>query len=268
MTQIHPSAVIGKDVRLGDDVVIGPNCVVDGDISIGDGCVLLANVVINGSVTIGKNNQFFPCCTIGSRPQVLRLDPKSKIGGLEIGDGNTFREQVTVHPGMHEGGSTKIGSENLIMIGVHIGHDCILEDKIVISNYTQVSGHCHIQTGAWFSGLVAMHQFVTVGRWCYAAGMTGVNHDVPPFLIVSGHYPPEVRGVNTRGLLRAGFTEQQQQAIVDAYKKLYRNGGSLLEKAKLLTSQEGIDENVRSMANAIIKSSEHRFGRYLETFRD
>ena len=153
------------------------------------------------------------------------------------------------------------------MIGVHIGHDCILEDKIVMSNYVQVSGHCKIETGVWLSGVVLLHQFVTVGKWCYAAGLAGIKRDVPPFLIVSGHYPLRVRGVNKRGLARAGLSEQQQQKITEAYRKLYRQGGTLLENAKALEQEDGLDENVRAMLEAIIRSSEQRFGRYLEKFR-
>ena len=153
------------------------------------------------------------------------------------------------------------------MVGVHIGHDCVLEEKIVMSNYVQISGHCRIGTGVWLSGMVLLHQFVTIGKWCYAAGLAGINHDVPPFVIVSGHYPPKVRGVNKRGLTRAGLSEQSQKKVMQAYKKLYRNDGVLLEKAKAIAAEEMLDENVAAMVDVIIKSGEHRFGRYLETLR-
>jgi len=266
MKQIHPSAVIAGDAKIGDDCIIGPNCVIDSGASIGTGTVLDANVVVAKKVVIGKGNHLFANCAIGGRPQVLALKADAEIGGLVIGDNNTIREQVTIHPSMHKDGFTKIGNNNLLMIGVHIGHDCVLEDKIVMSNYTQLSGHCKIETGAWLSGMVLLHQFVTIGKWCYAAGMAGINHDVPPFLIVSGHYPPEIRGVNKRGLIRAGLSEESQAKIMDAYKKLYRKG-PLLENAKALAQQDGLDENVKVMLDAIFKSCEHRFGRYLETLR-
>jgi UDP-N-acetylglucosamine acyltransferase len=115
--------------------------------------------------------------------------------------------------------------------------------------------------------VVLLHQFVTVGKWCYAAGLAGINKDVPPFLIVSGHYPPTVRGVNKRGLARAGLNEQQQKKINEAYRKLYRKGGALLENAKAMEKQGELDENVQAMLESIIRSSEQRFGRYLESFR-
>ena len=268
MIQIHPSVVVHKDTQLADGVTVGPNCVIDSDVSIGAGTVLDANVVIGRDVQIGKNNHFFANCAIGGRPQILELQPDTRIGGLVIGNNNTLREQVTIHPSIYPGEFTKIGSDNLLMIGVHIGHDCMLEDKIVISNYAQISGHCRIETGVWLSGMVLLHQFITIGRWCYAAGFAGVNHDIPPFLIVSGHYPPRVRGVNKRGMVRAGLSERQQQKIFEAYKKLYRqNARPLLENAKELAAEDGLDENVRAMVDMIIKSSQHRFGRYREMFR-
>lgn len=267
-SKVHPSAVIADNVRIGSDVVVGPNCVLDEGVVIGDGTILDANVLIGKNVRIGKNNQLFSCCVIGRSPQLLGLDPDTPIGGLEIGDNNIIREHVTIHPSIYPQEKTQVGNGNLLMIGVHLGHDCVLEDKIVISNYSQISGHCKIETGVWLSGMVAVHQFVTFGRWCYAAGFSGVNHDVPPFVIISGHYPPEVRSINKRGLQRAGLTTEQQNEIFKAFKRIYRGEGPLLDRVKSMISENDLDEHVRAMAEAIIKSSQHRFGRYLESYRD
>jgi len=268
MNQIHPTAVVEEGAGLEDAVSVGPNCFIGSGTTIGHGSILEANVVVAKNVQIGRGNHFFPNCVIGGQPQILNLRPDAKLGGLVIGDNNTIREMVTIHPSMHHDALTKIGNNNLIMVGAHIGHDCIIGDKAVISNYTQISGHCNIGTGVWLSGVVLIHQFITIGRWCYAAGLSGINKDIPPFLIVSGHYPPKIRGVNKRGLKRAGLSEQQQEAIFDAYKRLYRDDSvPLLQKAKEMTGETGLDENVREMLDAIINSSEHRYGRYLETFR-
>jgi UDP-N-acetylglucosamine acyltransferase len=264
---IHRSANIDSSAQLDDDVTIGPNCVIEAGVVIGTATVVDANVVIARNVHIGKGNHFFANCAIGYQPQILGLPAHAELGGLVIGDNNIIREQVTIHPSIYQDRATQVGSDNLLMIGVHIGHDCVLEDKTVISNYCQLSGHCRIETGVWLSGMVLLHQFVTVGKWCYAAGLAGINKDVPPFLTVSGHYPPRVRGVNKRGLIRAALSQQQQQQIFEAYKKLYRQGGTLLENAKALAQEDGLDENVRAMIDMITKSSQHRFGRYLETFR-
>ena len=267
MTQIHPSAVVHKGAQLADDVTVGPNCVIESGVTVGSGTVFGPNVMIDKNVRIGRRNHFFANSVIGSRPQMLRLGPDAEIGGIVIGDGNTIREQVTIHSSTRPGSLTQVGNENFLMVGVHIGHDCLLEDKIVMSNSVQIGGHCKIETGAWFSGLAASHQFVTAGKWCYIAGLAGLNRDVPPFLTVSGHYPPSVRGVNKRGLDRAGLSEQQQQHIFEAYRKLYRQPGTLLENTMVLAQEDGLDENVRAMIDAITKSSEHQYGRYREKFK-
>ncbi|MFH1616255.1 MAG: acyl-ACP--UDP-N-acetylglucosamine O-acyltransferase [Planctomycetota bacterium] len=267
MNKIHANATIDKQANLGENIVIGPNCVIEKGTQIGDGCCLDANVVIGKNVQIGVSNQFFANAVIGKAPQLLGTDPNGEFGKLIIGDNNIIREQVTIHPSMYLDKATIIGNENLLMIGVHIGHDCRLEDKIVISNYSQISGHCDIHMGVWLSGMVAVHQFVTFGRWCYATGLAGINHDVPPFVIVSGHYPPEIRAVNKRGLQRAGMSEQQQVRIMEAFRRIFRDEGPVLENAKRVASQDGLDENVMDMVEAIIRSSQHRFGRYLEQFR-
>jgi UDP-N-acetylglucosamine acyltransferase len=142
MAEVHRSAIVDKAAELAQGVVVGPNCIVGAGTVIGGGTILEASVVIGPNVGIGSNNRFLPFSVIGTRPQILAMGPDDPVGGLTIGDSNIFREQVTVHPSMYADGCTKIGSNNFLMIGVHIGHDCVLEDKLVLSNYVQVSGHC------------------------------------------------------------------------------------------------------------------------------
>jgi UDP-N-acetylglucosamine acyltransferase len=268
MATVHPTAVMGRDVQVGEDAVIGPYCVIGNGVSIGAGTVLQAHIVVSNGVTIGRGNHVFPHCMIGGCPQVLGLTPDSKLGTLVIGDGNVIRENVTIHTSKFEGAATQIGSETLLMVGSHVGHDCVIGDKVVLSNSVQIAGHVHIETGAWLAGMAGCHQFVTIGRWSFVAGLAGVNRDIPPFLIVSGHYPPTIRGVNKRGLLRAGLSQEQQDHIYEAYLKLYRRGGTLLANARELAEQDGLDENVRDMLQSIFRSTEHRFGRYLESLRE
>lgn len=269
MTDIHQSAVIGKNCDLADSVKVGPNCIIGDNVTVGENTSFIANVYVADDVKIGNNNEFFPTSVIGERPQILGWGEDAEYGGLVIGDNNVFREQVTIHPGMHKGVDTKIGSNNLLMIGVHIGHDCVLDNEIVMSNYCQIAGHCDIGEGVWFSGGVMVHQFITIGKWCYATAMSGINKDIPPFVIVSGHYPPVIRGVNRKGLNRAKFTRSQQTSISEAYKKLYKESSNpILKNAKELAEDGGTDKNVKEMAESIIKSSKQRYGRYLELFRD
>ncbi len=267
MTTVHSTAILGKNVQLDEDVVIGPYCVIGDNVSIGAGTILYAHVVIANNVRIGRGNHLYPNCAIGCCPQVLGLTPNAVMGGLVIGDRNMIRENVTIHPSRHEGAATRIGSDILLMVGSHVGHDCTIGDKAVLSNYVQIAGHVQIGTGAWFAGMAGAHQFVTVGRWSFIAGLAGVTHDVPPFLIASGHYPIKVRGVNKRGLLRAGLNGEQQLHIFEAYRKLYRRGSTLLANARELAEQDGLDENVRDLIGSIFNSYQHRFGRYRESLR-
>jgi UDP-N-acetylglucosamine acyltransferase len=224
-------------------------------------------VVLTGNTKVGRENHFFPNSAAGCSPQILGLSAESQIGGLVIGDRNMIRENVTIHSSKYAGTATEIGNENLLMVSSHIGHDSIFEDKVIVSNLVQIGGHVKIEKGAWISGLAASHQFVTIGRWSYIAGLAGLNRDVPPFLIVSGHYPPRVRGVNKRGMVRAGLTDEQQERIVEAYKRLYRSGSALLVNAKELAAEDGLDENVRDMLESIFRSCRHRFGRHRESLR-
>jgi len=265
MATIHPTAVVDQEAKLDPSVVVGPYCVIRKGVRIGAGTVLHSHVVIEEGVILGQGNHVYPHSAIGGPPQVLGM--AGELGGVVIGDRNVIREQVTIHRSMHPGRMTRLGNQNLLMVGSHLGHDCQLEDRIVLTNFVQLAGHCKLETGVWLSGLVALHQFVTVGRWAYAAGMSSLQRDVPPFVIVCGSYPSRVRGINTRGLKRAGLNDLQQQRIVEAYKRLYRQGGALLENAHRLAEQDDLDENVRAMVEAIQKSSQHRFGRYLESFR-
>ena len=267
MAEIHPTAAIADSAVIAADAVIGPGCCVGDRSVIGSGTVLSANVVVDNDVTIGSGNHIFANCVIGCSPQLLGMEPGKKLGGLVIGNNNVIRENVTIHPAMHPGQNTIIGNDNLLMVGSHVGHDCQLEDRIVISNCTQLSGHCTVETGAWLSALSGVHQFVTIGKWCYIGGLSGVTHDIVPFVIVSGAYPLRVRSVNKRGVARAGLSEDQAAQVVRAFRKLYRSKGALLENALALAEEPNLDRCVRDMIDAIVNSSKHRHGRYRELFR-
>lgn len=267
MANIHQTAVVAKTATVADDAVIGPNCCVGERTVIGPRTVLAANVVIANDVTIGAGNHIFPNAVIGCSPQLLGMDPNKKLGGLSIGDNNVIRESVTIHPSMYPGHNTIIGSDCLLMVGVHIGHDCTVEDKIVISNCTQLSGHCKIEVGAWLSALCGFHQFTTIGKWCYVGGLSAISHDVAPFVIVSGAYPFRVRSINKRGITRAGLTTEQGAQVVRTFRALYRSEGTLLDNAIAISKDPGLGHAAKAMVDSVINSSRHRFGRHLETLR-
>ena len=265
MTQIAPTAVVDKDAQLGKDVYVGPGCVIESGVVIGDGCVLKANVMILTGTTIGRENHIYANCVLGDDPQVLGC--RGIKTSLIIGDGNTFRENVTINRGWSEkSGKTVIGNNNYLMIGAHFGHDCEVEDNVVIGNYCQISGHTRIERNAWLSAFTGTHQFVTVGRYAYTGGRSGPSYDLPPFVKASGTYPCRIRGLNTLGLQRGGISPESIQALQKAYRLLYRRpaGKPLAHALDEMASQEILDENVRYLLDFVRRSSRQRMGRFRE----
>ena len=268
MTQVSKTAVVDSSAQLGREVVVGPGCVVGAGAVIGNGCELKANVFISEGVVLGRTNRMFANCVLGEEPQSLGcVEPATR---LIIGEENVFRENVTLNRGTpHGGGQTVIGSNNYFMIGAHIGHDCEVEDNTVISNYVQIGGHGKIESNAWLSAFTGTHQFVTIGRFTFTGGHCGCVHDIPPFTRAAGIYPCEIRGINTTGLERAGFTQESIEALKEAYRYLYRrrNGKTMAEAVAELSGQNGLDENVRYLVEFLQRAARHRLGRYRELSR-
>jgi UDP-N-acetylglucosamine acyltransferase len=268
MTKIASTAVIDTSAQLGEDVEVGPGAVIGAGVTLGAGCTIKANVVIEDRVTLGKRNRVFPNCVLGEEPQTLHPDDGETQ--LIIGDDNTFRENVTVHRGSSEGvGKTVIGTHCYFMVGSHIAHDCRIEDHVVISNATLLSGHVTIEHHAWLGAICGVHQFSTVGHYAYIAGASTIHRDIPPYVRAAGAYPCEVRGLNLIGLERAGFSEQSIKALREAYHPLYKrcNGTTFLEQVDRMRAREDLDEHVASLLESLHRSSQHRMGRYQEIFR-
>ena len=268
MANIAPTAIVDETAKLGKDVIVGPGCVISPGVSIGEGCELKANVMVAEGVTLGLNNRIFSNVILGEEPQIIGL--KEPPTELIIGDDNVFRETVAINRGSPDGGGkTVIGNKNYFMIGSHLGHDCQVEDNVVIGNYTQISGHCKIERNVWMSAFSGTHQFVTVGCFSYAGGQSGSSYDIPPFMRVSGSYPCEVRGLNVIGLRRAGFAEESIEALNKVYRRLYRRrgAGSLAGTVDELLGQNQLDDKVKYLLEFLNRSFKHRMGRYLEIFR-
>ena len=222
MSEIHPSAVVDPKAELGQNVRIGPLSYVGADVQLGDGCVLHANTTVLGPCKLGTNNQVYPHCTIGAAPQDLKY--KGGPTGLIVGDDNIFREQVTIHRGTEvdrrSEGNTRVGDNNLLMVGVHVAHDSDLGSHIVIANQVQLAGHVKVEDCVTVGGASAMHHFVTVGRNAFVGGMTRVTHDVPPYMKVQG-YDQEVRGANLEGMRRWHLPDESINAIKTAWRMIY-----------------------------------------------
>tara|TARA_B100000963_G_scaffold59617_1_gene47631 strand:- start:460 stop:1218 length:759 start_codon:yes stop_codon:yes gene_type:complete len=208
---IHPSSTIGKSVKLGDNIEIGPYCNIDGEISIGEGTIIKSHVSITGNTTIGKNNIFYPFSNIGCDPQDLKFSGEDSF--LEIGNSNTFRENVTISKGTNDGGMvTSIKDNNLFMTGVHIAHDCKINNNNIFVNQVTLGGHVNILDNVVIGGLSAVIQFVTIGSYSMIGGMSGIDKNVLPFSLAIGNRA-KLRGLNLVGIRRNNFNKEEIKKI-------------------------------------------------------
>jgi UDP-N-acetylglucosamine acyltransferase len=218
---IHPSAVIHPKSRIGSCCEIGPYCVIGEHVALGAGCKLHSHVVIDGHTKIGRKNEIFPFACIGLKTQDLKW--KGGVTRTEIGDGNTFREYVTIHSATGDGQVTRIGSHNHILAYCHIAHNVTLGSHVIMSNVATLAGHVTVEDYAVIGGLVAIHQFCRIGRMSITGGCSKVVQDVPPFMMADGN-PAETRTVNKVGMERNGVSGKAQAAMKSAYKILFREG--------------------------------------------
>lgn len=221
MTGIHPTACVDASARIGRQVTIGPFCVVEANVQIGDGCTLASHVCIKTDTTLGDGNEIGEGSVLGGRPQHLRA--ADAIGDLRIGSGNSIRENVTVHRGLSPGHSTIIGDRNMIMVASHIAHDCHVGSQVIIANNVMLAGHVEVADNAYLSGAVGIHQFCRVGRFAMVGGQAHISRDVPPFITVDG-LSSLVVGLNTVGLRRGGFTQEDLLQLKQAYRLVFRSG--------------------------------------------
>jgi UDP-N-acetylglucosamine acyltransferase len=218
---VHPSAVIHPKAQIGSGCEIGPYCVIGENVALGGKCKLHSHVVIDGQTKLGRQNEIFPFASIGLKTQDLKW--KGGVTRTEIGDGNTFREYVTIHSATGEGEVTRVGSHNHILAYCHIAHNCTLGDKIIMSNVATLAGHVRVEDFAVIGGLAAVHQFCRIGKMSIVGGCSKVVQDVPPFMLADGN-PAETRTVNKIGMERNGVSEEAQNALKQAYKILFREG--------------------------------------------
>jgi UDP-N-acetylglucosamine acyltransferase len=224
---IDARAVVSPQARLAPDVTVGPFSVIGADVELGSRTVIGPHAVIHGPTTMGADNRVFQFASLGDAPQ------DKKYGGeptrLEIGDRNVFRESCTVNRGTtHDQGVTRIGDDNLFMAYSHVAHDCQIGNSTVFANCASLAGHVEIGDWAILGGLTAVHQFARIGAHAFLGGGSIVSRDVPPYVMVAGN-PAVPHGVNSEGLRRRGFTDEQIQNVREAYRILYRSELKLAE---------------------------------------
>ncbi len=208
--EIHSTAVVGPQVKLGKNVRIGPYCVVEGNVTLEDSVKLHSHVVVAGNTAIGAGTEIFPFASIGTPPQDLKF--KGENSRLEIGSNCKIREHVTIQPGTEGGGMvTRIGNQCLLMVGCHVAHDCQVGNHVIMANNATLAGHVTVGDHAVIGGLSAVHQFVRIGAHAMIGGMSGIENDVIPYGQASGERAYLV-GLNLIGLKRRGF---EREAIHD-----------------------------------------------------
>ena len=243
---IDPSAVLGKDVSVGPWTIIGPG------VEIGDGCEIASHVVIKGPTVIGRNNKIFQFSTVGEDTPDLKY--KGEPTRLIIGDNNVIREGVTIHRGtVQDNSETRIGSDNLLMAYVHVGHDCVVGNHVIMVNNAAISGHVYVGDWTILSGYCLVHQFVHIGPHCFVGPAAFVYHDVPAFVTAFGS-PAEPRTINREGLKRRGYSVEQIALANKAYKLLYRRGLQLDEALKAIADL-GEDDVVSMLLSSLENSS-------------
>ena len=251
--RIHPTAVVHPHARLGDGVVVGPFCSVGAEVTIGAHSRLISHVSVEGPAVLGTHNTLHPFAALGGQPQDRSYDGEHTL--LEVGDGNVFREQVTVHRGTRKGGGvTRIGARCLFMVGAHVAHDVSIADDVILANLTTLAGHVVVERRVVCGGHVAVAPYVRLGQSSFLAGGAKVESDVPPFMIAAGDRA-RVRVLNRVGLKRAGAPLQSRLALKRAFRMLWRSGEPRQSALERVRAELAADDYVRELVEFLSKSA-------------
>ena len=222
---IHPTAIIHPKAKLDTTVRVAPFAVIDEGVELGAHCVVGPHVYLTGETKIGANNSFHDGCVIGDAPQDLKY--KNEPTRLRIGDGNIFREHVTIHRSTTADGETKIGANNFFMANSHVAHNCVVGNHVILANGALLGGHAVVQDRAFISGNCCVHQFVRVGALAMMQGGAAVSKDLPPFCVALR--VNEMCGLNVVGLRRANVPSSERLELKRLYHFLFRGGKNLRE---------------------------------------
>lgn len=242
---IHPTAIIDPNAKIAESVSIGPFCVVGANVELAENVKLHSHVVVEGRTKIGAGTTIFPFASIGHINQDLKFS--GEPSELIIGAGNTIREYVTMQPGTKDGGMlTKVGDNGLFMVGVHIAHDCMIGNNVIMANNATLGGHVHVGDCAVIGGMSAVHQFIRIGEHAMIGGMSGVESDVIPYGRVKGDRA-FLAGLNLIGLSRRGFDKQQIKTLNKAFEALFDGEGTYDQRLAHLEEVYGTDEAVKPL---------------------
>ena len=244
-------SIISKKAQIGKNVSIGPYCIIEDNVIIGDNTKIDSHTIIKEYTEVGKNCNIFSHCVLGEIPQDKKYDGEKSH--LIIGDNNTIREFCTLNRGTEESGLTKIGNNCLLMAYVHVAHDCILENDIILANGVQLGGHVTIDNYGIVGGMTPVHQFCKIGMHAFIGGGLRVVQDVPPYIIANGE-PLKFSGINILGLRRRKFSSNERDNIKKAYKLIYNSNFNISQAIKEIESTFNIDESIKDIID-FVKSS-------------
>jgi UDP-N-acetylglucosamine acyltransferase len=251
--KIHPSALVHPKAELDPTVEVGPFSTIGEHVRIAKGVKIGAHVIVDGWTEIGEDCVFFPFSSIGLAPQDLKY--KGEPSRLKIGKRNTFREFITLNRGTQTGrGETVIGDQNFLMAYVHVAHDCIVGNQVIMANAATLAGHITIGDHAILGGLSGVHQFVNIGAYAMIGGCSAVAQDIPPFVSVAGNRA-KLYGLNLIGLKRHGFSKERLEGLKGTYKLLFRSALTLKEAAKQARGKWGAIPDVETLIS-FVESSE------------
>lgn len=242
MSKIHKTAIVGGNAKIAEDVEIGPYSVIGENVKIGKGTKIKSHVVIEGDTTIGEGNIIYSFAAIGTDPQDLKYAGEDTK--VIIGNNNKIREYVTINKGTTASDKTVIGDDNLLMAYSHVAHDCVVGNHCILANAATLGGHAEIHDWAIIGGLTGVHQFVKIGAHVMVGGASAIKQDVMPYVIIDGNNA-KVRGINSIGLQRRGFTKEELKNIKKAYRIIFRSKLKMNDALEELKKEFSEDEKVK-----------------------
>lgn len=242
--RIHPTAVVDPTAKIGDNVEIGPLCVVGAHVEIGNNTVLIAQVVLQDRTIIGEDCEISPGAVLGGPPQDLNY--KDEPTRVRIGNRCRIRECVTINRATGEGKETVVGDDCFLMAYSHLAHNCQVGNNVILANTAQVGGHAQLGDYVFLGGMCVIHQHCRVGRFAFMSGLSGARQDVPPFSMNS-EAPSIIRGLNTIGLRRRGFTQAQRQNLKKAFYYLWFAGLSQAQAIQAIRDNLETDEYIEEL---------------------
>ena len=252
MNNIHKTSIIDKKAHIGENVTIGPYSIIEDNVSIGDGNLIHPYVHIKSGTTIGDNNKIFQGSTLGEAPQDLKYNDEKTT--LIIGNNNTIRENCTLNRGTTYSNTTIIKNDCLLMAYVHVAHDCIVEDKVILANGVQLGGHVGIGYHATVGGMTPVHQFCKVGQHSFIGGGRVILQDVPPYILATGE-PLQYAGINSVGLRRRDFNQETRNNIKMAYKFIFKSSFNIKQAIQAIEDKMELTDEIKNIIQ-FIKTSD------------